>query len=558
MKKAIVIFIYFLLFWVILPALLIVGARYVDENLFSGMSLPGHFKVAGFIVFIPGFLFMLLSVGQFRLYGKEFPVSAAPPAIIIQKGLFSVWRHPIYLFAIITVTGLALILRSYGFIFIVLPVFIISVRIYIWNEEKKLIKRFGSTYEQYKRRVGLFVPGLQKWLRVLVFPFFKIWFGIRVYNKNNIPVSPPFFIVASHRNYLDPFFLSFALPWPIKHVSTFEMFRSKIHRKIFTVLGALAKKRYTSDTKNIILIKRALDQGYPVGIFPEGERSWTGKMQSLKPETLKLFKKFNHIPILPVRIEGNYLSWPRWTPRMLRSQVNISFEQVIEVNEDMETEKLEQLLIERIQPRNSIEQPIFCKSKNIIGNLSRVLYRCPACRNMDTLHEIPPRKIQCGTCGQIIEIDRRFNLKYTVNEEIIFISIPDLYNEIKVNPADLTQLKKPGLPETEHLLPAGHTVLYYSECSFYSEQNDAFVLIGKGIICLTDTGIDFLKDNEIISIPFNKLGAATIESYYKLQLYQPVEKFLYQVILEKESVLKWQDTIVLIMENSGLKKPVTR
>lgn len=553
-----VIVIYFLLFWVILPALLIMGAKFADKNLFSGMTMSDNCRVAGCMVFIPGFLMMLISVLQFRFYGKKFPVSATPTDIIIQKGSFSVCRHPIYLFAIITITGLALIFQSYGFVFIVVPVFIIAVGVYIWFEEKTLARRFGPVYEQYKTRVGLFIPRLRHWLKVLAFPIFKIVFGIRIFNKSNIPASPPFFVVASHRNYLDPLFLSYAIPWPLKHISTFEMFRSKIHRKIFTVLGAIAKKRYTSDIKSIIVMKHALDQGYPVGIFPEGERSWTGITQSFKPATLKLFKSFKHIPILPVRIEGNYLSWPRWSPHLMRAKVNISFEQVVRVNEDMGTEELEKILIEKIKPRNIIEQPIRCTSKNIIGNLSRVLYRCPVCRTLDSLYEIPTRTLQCNRCSEIIEIDQRFNLKYSVNGEPRFVTIADLYNEIKINSADLNQTKEYSREKPRPLQLAGLNIIYDASGSFYKEQNDALVLIGQGIIYLTNLEIHFLHNGEGINIPYNQLGAATIESYYKLQLYLPVEKSLYQVVLEKESVLKWQDTIVLIMDNSGLKKPITR
>ena len=558
MKKMIFILIYFLIFWVILPFMLITGANYLDENLFSDMILPGWCRITGIVVFIPGLLLMLSSVFQFRIYSKEFPVSATPPEIIIQKGLFSAWRHPIYLFAVITFTGLALILLSFGFLFIVLPVFIVSVLIYIRLEEKGLERRFGSAYKQYKARTGLLIPGLNHWIKVLVFPFFKILFGIKIYNRSNIPVSPPFFVVAGHRNYLDPFFISFALPWSIRYISTYEMFRNRFKRKIFSILGAIPKRRYASDTKSILLMMNALGQGSPVGVFPEGERSWTGKAQSLKPGTIQMFKKFKHIPVLPVRLEGNYYLWPRWSPRMLSSKVRISFEPVINVNEEISDEKLEEIIIERTGPRSSVEQSFYCRSKNITGNLSRLLYRCPVCHEKEVLFEIPPRTLKCKKCSQIIEIDRQFNLKYTSGTEILCRSIADLYNEIKIMPDDLDQPELTEIAATERSLPWIITALYRTSCRFYEEQNDAFVLIGNGMIYLTDKGIFIICNNKVTGIEFSKLGAVTIESYYRLQLYLPVEKQIYQVTLEKESVIKWQDTIVLLMEKAGLKEPVTR
>jgi 1-acyl-sn-glycerol-3-phosphate acyltransferase len=560
MKKTIIIIVYFILFWIILPFALVEAANFLDKNSFNGLTLPNSCRIIGLIVFIPAFLSMLLSVFQFRNYSKELPVSATPPDIIIQKGLFSVWRHPIYLFAVLTVSSLALTLQSFGFLFIVVPVFIFSVLIYIRFEEKALSKRFGSAYEQYKARTALIIPKLQIWLKMLAFPFFKIWFGIRISGKENIPASPPFFVIASHRNYLDPFFISYALPWPVRYISTFEMFRTRLKSKVFSILGAIPKKRYASDTKSVILMKNALEHGYSIGVFPSGERSWTGITQSFKPGSIQLFKKYKDIPILPVRIEGNYYLWPRWSTRMFRAKVRIAFEQVINVNETLGNETLEEMIIDRITPRSSSEKSLYCRTKNITGNLSRLLYRCPVCHEKETLSEIPPRKLKCRKCNNYIEIDQHFNLIYTSQGKVLCRSIAELYNDIKIKSDDLTQMKAEKLTEKESSLPEGHSILYRETCTLYIEQDDAFIITGKGIIYLTDEDICFVLDskkNEIV-IELYKVGAVTIESYYRLQIYLPVEKKLYQVILEKASVIRLQDTIVLLMEKSGHKKPVTR
>lgn len=560
MKKIIIIIIYFLLFWIILPFTLIKAANLLDQNFFSELTLPHSCRIIGLIVFIPSFLSLLLAVFQFRKYSNELPVSATPPDIIIQKGLFSVWRHPVYLFAVITVSALALTLQSYGFLFIIVPVFIFSVLIYVWFEEKGLVKRFGPAYEQYKIRTALILPKLQIWLKMLAFPLFKTWFGIRIFGKENIPASPPFFVVASHRNYLDPFFISYALPWPIRHISTFEMFRTRLKRKIFSVLGAIPKKRYASDPLSVILTKKALEQGFPIGVFPSGERSWTGITQSFKPGSVQLFRKFKHIPILPVRLEGNYYLWPRWSPRMFSAKVKITFEHVINIGETIGNEKLEQIIIDRITPRISSEKSLYCRTKNITGNLSRLLYRCPVCRVKETLIEIPPRKLKCNKCNSFIDIDQQFNLNYTSVGKVLCRSIEELYNDIKIRSDDLIQMEPGELISKESCLPEGPGVLYCEACTLFTEQDDGFIITGKGIIYLTDTQICFVLNGKknVIAIELFKIGAVTIESYYRLQLYLPVEKQLYQVILEKGSVIRLQDTILLLMEESGLKEPVTR
>ena len=560
MKKRIIIIVYFIIFWITLPFFLVKAANLIDKNSFSGLILPLSCRIIGLTIFIPAFLSLLLAVFQFRYYSNELPVSATPPDIIIQKGLFSVWRHPIYLFAVITVSALALTMRSYGFLFIVVPVFVFSVLIYIWFEEKALVKRFGSAYEQYKIRTALIFPGMQLLLKMLAFPVFKFWFGIRIFGKENIPASPPFFVIASHRNYLDPFFISYALPWPVRHISTFEMFRSSLKRKIFSVMGAIPKKRYASDPLSVILVKKALEQGYPIGVFPSGERSWTGITQSFKPGSIQLFKKFKEIPILPVRLEGNYFLWPRWSPRMFSAKVKLTFEQAVHINDTTGIEKLEEMLIDRITPRISSEKSLYCRTKNITGNLSRLLYRCPVCKEKETLYEMPPRKLKCRKCNSFIEIDQQFNLNYSSDGKVLSRSIDELYNDIKIRSDDLIQMAQDELTKKESFLPEGPGVLYCEACTLYIEQDDAFIITGKGIIYLTDSQICFILNGnkDVIIIELFRIGAITIESYYRLQLYLPVEKKLYQVILKKGSVIRIQDTILLLMEKSGIKKPVTR
>jgi len=74
------------------------------------------------------------------------------------------------------------------------------------------------------------------------------------------------------------------------------------------LLGAIPRKRFTKDISGIQRILSALDSGFPICMFPEGGRSWTGRLIPFKSESLKPIKHLKNIPILPVRIDGNYHS----------------------------------------------------------------------------------------------------------------------------------------------------------------------------------------------------------------------------------------------------------
>ena len=272
-KKLLIIAFYFIIYWIILPLALIWLSGWIDENYFYNRQLPGYANVLGWIILIPALYALLYSVFQFKKLSGILPISALPPGMLIEKGLFTIWRHPIYLFAGFVVLGLALINRSCGFLFIVFPVFVVALFIYIRIEEHFLKKRFGGKYILYMKRIPLVFPKFNEIIRIIAKPFFRLWFRLRILHPENIPDSPPYFVVAAHRNYLDPFIISYSVPHMIRHICTYEMFRGLIKPAIFKMMGAIPKKRFKTDYKSNKQIISALNNGYVVGVFPEGERS---------------------------------------------------------------------------------------------------------------------------------------------------------------------------------------------------------------------------------------------------------------------------------------------
>ena len=99
MKRRLYIIIYFVVFWVIIPGVIFLISAILDRLIFPGIKLTDRWTIPGFILSIPCFLILLLTLYQFRLFSGEYPVSATPPDKIIQRGIFAVWRHPVYLFA---------------------------------------------------------------------------------------------------------------------------------------------------------------------------------------------------------------------------------------------------------------------------------------------------------------------------------------------------------------------------------------------------------------------------------------------------------------------------
>ena len=107
-------------------------------------------RVAGFILFVSAFA--LLTWARASL-GNSFSVT--PQAkVLVTRGLYSKVRHPVYVFGILFLIGMALYAGYPWAVFpllLLVPVQVIRAR----AEEKVLIEKFGEEYLQYRKRTWL-------------------------------------------------------------------------------------------------------------------------------------------------------------------------------------------------------------------------------------------------------------------------------------------------------------------------------------------------------------------------------------------------------------------
>jgi len=80
---------------------------------------------------------------------------------VVSSGLYSIIRHPQYFGGILAHMGITFLFSSF-YSLITTPIVIILNLLISWKEEKELIKEFGNEYEDYKKKVPMFIPKLRK------------------------------------------------------------------------------------------------------------------------------------------------------------------------------------------------------------------------------------------------------------------------------------------------------------------------------------------------------------------------------------------------------------
>ncbi len=540
-KKIVIILSYFLLFWIILPWAIIYSASLLDNKFHLTIPFSYLWLFAGNIIALFSTVMLFLSIFQLKKYGHGLPISALPPEKLAQKGVYAIWRHPVYLFFTLFFLGFAFITGSGSMLAIILPLLIVIETVYIKIEEKKLIIRYGEKFKYYRSTTSLIVPRLIHFLRALEHLPFKLMFSLKILNKENIPADSPFFLVSSHRNYFDPFFLIKIVNRPVHFVATFEIFRNPFSRFIFKKLHCIPKQRYCHDTASVKKIIELIDRDAVIGIFPEGERSWTGRIGTFKPEVLKLLREFRHIPVLPLKLEGNYAAWPRWGRNIRRANVSITIQKPYHIAEDLPLEKIEEQIKKMIEPDDAGR---LCKSAKMAQDIRIVIYRCPICRSFEPMSIISNTSFECDNCRNVFSISPDYTIEYHDGSTKVNESIDSLYNKIKIQEKDIKPVS-PG-ENTGIIIPDDLKGNFLAGCRkvfVYKERNNRLVKLFKGVLFLSNESLFLRNAHNRLHIDLKDITSITIESNYKLQIYNGSRGILYQLTFPDESALKWQDYI---------------
>ncbi|AIS52439.1 1-acyl-sn-glycerol-3-phosphate acyltransferase [Thermoanaerobacter kivui] len=134
----------------------------------------------------------------------------------------------------------------------------------------------------------------------------KIIFRIEVKGLENIPKKGPVIICPNHISLLDPPVIGALLNRRIYFMAKEELFRNPFLKLLLGKgLGAFPVKRGTADLSAIKTALNYLKKGQAVGIFPEGTRSKTGKLQKAESGVSLLAVK-GHAVVVPVGIKGKY------------------------------------------------------------------------------------------------------------------------------------------------------------------------------------------------------------------------------------------------------------
>lgn len=141
--------------------------------------------------------------------------------------------------------------------------------------------------------------------KFLLLPIFKFYYKPKLINEEVIPSSGPIIFCGNHIHLMDQCLVIMSTKRMVHYLAKKEYFEGKFSW-FFKIVGCIPVNRNIKDENAKSLAKEVLDNGFALGIFPEGTRNKTNNiLLPFKFGAVSLAKKTN-ATIIPFAITGNY------------------------------------------------------------------------------------------------------------------------------------------------------------------------------------------------------------------------------------------------------------
>ena len=242
-------------------------------------------------------------------------------------------------------------------------------------------------------------------------------------------LKPPYMLLSNHMHFID-FELAAMGTWPhpVSNVVSIDGYVVKFF--LLEWIGAIATRKFTTDLHLVKSIRKVLQRGDILAMYPEARYSPCGTTAFL-PDSLGKLVRMNKVPVVAVVHHGNHLYAPFWnfrakrkvplhtTMKLILTPEQIATMSVDEINETLRREL--QYDDYRYQKENNIRITEPYRAEG----LHKVLYQCPHCLAESKMSS-KGTELFCTACGKRWNWDEDGNLR-ALEGETEFDHIPDWF-----------------------------------------------------------------------------------------------------------------------------------
>ena len=139
---------------------------------------------------------------------------------------------------------------------------------------------------------------------------FATYFRWRVIGAENVPHTGGVILAANHASYLDPPVVGAGLKRDINYLARESLFRFPIMGRVLVSWNSVPVDREGGGAKGLKIILDRLLGGAGIILFPEGTRTYDGRLQPARAG-IGLTVVKSEAPVVPVHVFGSYEAYGR-------------------------------------------------------------------------------------------------------------------------------------------------------------------------------------------------------------------------------------------------------
>ncbi len=234
---------------------------------------------------------------------------------------------------------------------------------------------------------------------------FKAGLRLRTTGLERMPKDGPVLLLANHVSMLDPFYVAAALHRPSRFMGASTVLDMPVLGAYLKAVGGFPKIKDVKDRDSMATLQKHYDAGLVVTVFPEGRRSWDGRLTPITPGIGRLIDRLG-ARVFYARLKSTYLVHPRWAkyPRYVPLEIDYDgpYTYEGETVEAITADVIRKLTVEQRRDRS---RP--ARGYRMAEGLESLLWRCARCGSHDTMqvHATDRDSVACGRCDARWKLD---------------------------------------------------------------------------------------------------------------------------------------------------------
>ena len=352
--------------------------------------------------------------------------------------------------------------------------------------------------------------------------FFGFWIVLLIAHakvKRYRPKHKNFIVISNHSDALDPIYILCSLKRYVRFVmGDHVIFDPWVKFFLKTMCGWIVKGRDNPPSVLIDEMMASAKEGVPLGLYAEGTITPNGETGFFSPRTGQLVKDLG-VALITYRVKGGFFHTPRWGTGLRKGRVHgkVVNEYSPEQLKEMTAEEINEAIKRDIYVNAFEEQRKrlrYYKGKNLAEHIERILFICPHCEKVGTLHS-KGNYLTCD-CGYQVEFGQD-GFFHQSQKELVFDNV-----------LDWDKWQKPIWKEM--VLKAGDGELIFEET-----EQPVYTLVKRKKVELSDNATlrlykdrfeIVLNENEIVILPIDKLKLVLNVSVESVMFFDG-ERFLY-------------------------------